>query len=105
MKPANGSSLTPVGGGGTDFRPCFHVGRGQPTYNHTVLVLLTDLYGTLPDEPPPHPVVWASTGSAARPLRTGRSNARCIGLSDNGQFWLRTRDLFAFLFLVYVRFY
>jgi predicted metal-dependent peptidase len=54
--------LTPVGGGGTDFRPCFqwveesHV---QPQ----ILVFLTDLYGTLPDHPPPHPVLWASTGS------------------------------------------
>jgi predicted metal-dependent peptidase len=59
--------LTPVGGGGTDFRPCFqwveesHV---QPQ----ILVFLTDLYGTLPDHPPPHPVLWASTGSQHAPF-------------------------------------
>ena len=59
--------LTPVGGGGTDFRPCFqwveesHV---QPQ----ILVFLTDLYGALPDHPPPHPVLWASTGSQHAPF-------------------------------------
>jgi predicted metal-dependent peptidase len=59
--------LAPVGGGGTDFRPCFqwveesHV---QPQ----ILVFLTDLYGTLPDQPPPHPVLWASTGSQRAPF-------------------------------------
>jgi predicted metal-dependent peptidase len=54
--------LTPVGGGGTDFRPCFdwvEESHLQPQ----ILVFLTDLYGRLPDQPPPFPVVWASTGS------------------------------------------
>jgi predicted metal-dependent peptidase len=59
--------LAPVGGGGTDFRPCFrwveesHV---QPQ----ILVFLTDLYGTLPDQPPPRPVLWVSTGSQHAPF-------------------------------------
>jgi predicted metal-dependent peptidase len=54
--------LTPVGGGGTDFRPCFdwveesHV---QPQ----AAVFLTDLYGTLPEQAPAYPVIWATTGS------------------------------------------
>jgi predicted metal-dependent peptidase len=59
--------LTPVGGGGTDFRPCFQ----WVEYSHVrpqILVFLTDLYGTLPDHPPPHPVLWASTGSQHAPF-------------------------------------
>jgi len=59
--------LVPVGGGGTDFRPCFQ----WVEENHVqpqVLVFLTDLYGTLPDQPPPHPVLWASTGSQHAPF-------------------------------------
>jgi len=53
--------LTPVGGGGTDFRPCFdwvEENHLQPQ----ILVFLTDLYGTLPGRSPAFPVVWASTG-------------------------------------------
>ena len=54
--------LTPVGGGGTDFRPCFEWVE-QNHLQPQVLVFLTDLYGTLPSEPPACPVLWASTGS------------------------------------------
>lgn len=59
--------LTPVGGGGTDFRPCFE----WVEENHLqpqILVFLTDLYGRLPDQPPAIPVVWASTGSQRAPF-------------------------------------
>jgi predicted metal-dependent peptidase len=59
--------LVPVGGGGTDFRPCFQ----WVEENHVrpqILVFLTDLYGTLPELQPPHPVLWASTGSQHAPF-------------------------------------
>jgi predicted metal-dependent peptidase len=54
--------LTPRGGGGTDFRPCFDWVK-QNHLQPQILVFLTDLYGRLPDQPPPFPVIWASTGS------------------------------------------
>ncbi|NYF79064.1 vWA domain-containing protein [Granulicella arctica] len=59
--------LTPVGGGGTDFRPCFQWVE-ESHIQPQILVFLTDLYGTLPDHPPPHPVLWASTGSDRAPF-------------------------------------
>jgi predicted metal-dependent peptidase len=59
--------LTPVGGGGTDFRPCFEWVE-ESHIQPQILVFLTDLYGTLPDQPPPHPVLWASTGSQRAPF-------------------------------------
>ena len=60
-------SLAPVGGGGTDFRPCFdwlkeHGIAPQP------LVFLTDLCGTFPTDAPPYPVLWASTESLPAPF-------------------------------------
>jgi len=59
--------LTPVGGGGTDFRPCFEWVE-ESHIQPQILVFLTDLYGTLPDQAPPHPVLWASTGSQRAPF-------------------------------------
>jgi len=59
--------LTPVGGGGTDFRPCFawiEDRRLRPQ----IVVFLTDLYGPLPDQEPPVPVLWASTGKQQAPF-------------------------------------
>lgn len=60
-------SLAPVGGGGTDFRPCFdwidEQGR-QPQ----MVVFLTDLYGSFPEKTPSYPVLWASTGSQQAPF-------------------------------------
>jgi predicted metal-dependent peptidase len=59
--------LTPVGGGGTDFRPCFSwvAARGiQPQ----TMVFLTDLCGTFPEKVPPYPVLWASTGTRQAPF-------------------------------------
>ena len=53
-------SLVPVGGGGTDFRPCFDWLREQGIVPAT-LVFLTDLCGTFPSDAPPYPVIWAST--------------------------------------------
>lgn len=60
-------SLSPIGGGGTEFGPCFewldeHGVRPQ------TLVFLTDLYGTFPDSEPAYPVLWASTGGRRAPF-------------------------------------
>jgi predicted metal-dependent peptidase len=60
-------SLNPVGGGGTEFGPCFewldeHGVRPQ------TLVFLTDLYGSFPDSEPAYPVLWASTGGGRAPF-------------------------------------
>ncbi|HTV53802.1 MAG TPA: VWA-like domain-containing protein [Terriglobia bacterium] len=52
-------SLSPVGGGGTDFRPCFEWLQEKGIMPQT-LVFLTDLCGTFPSEAPPYPVIWAS---------------------------------------------
>jgi predicted metal-dependent peptidase len=59
--------LNPVGGGGTEFGPCFEwlEERGiQPQS----LVFLTDLYGSFPPSGPAYPVLWASTGSQKAPF-------------------------------------
>jgi predicted metal-dependent peptidase len=53
-------SLSPIGGGGTDFRPCFDWLQEYGVLPQT-LVFLTDLCGTFPSEAPTFPVIWAST--------------------------------------------
>jgi predicted metal-dependent peptidase len=60
-------SLSPVGGGGTDFRPCFNWLEERGIVPQT-LVLLTDLCGTFPSEAPPYPVIWASTEARRAPF-------------------------------------
>jgi predicted metal-dependent peptidase len=59
--------LTPAGGGGTDFRPCFRWLEERGITPQT-LVLLTDLWGTFPSDVPPYPVLWASTGNRDAPF-------------------------------------
>ena len=59
--------LSPVGGGGTDFRPCFEWLEEQDIVPQT-LVFLTDLCGTFPDEVPSYPVIWASTEARSSPF-------------------------------------
>jgi len=59
--------LDPVGGGGTDFGPCFDWLNEHGVRPQT-LVLLTDLYGAFPDSAPDYPVLWASTGSRHAPF-------------------------------------
>jgi predicted metal-dependent peptidase len=59
--------LTPIGGGGTDFQPCFSwvADRGiQPQ----TMVFLTDLWGRFPEKAPPYPVLWASTDARQAPF-------------------------------------
>jgi predicted metal-dependent peptidase len=60
-------SLSPVGGGGTDFRPCFEWLNEQGILPQT-LVFLTDLCGAFPSEAPPYPVIWASTEMRRAPF-------------------------------------
>jgi predicted metal-dependent peptidase len=60
-------SLSPVGGGGTDFRPCFDWLHERGIVPQT-LVFLTDLCGTFPKEVPLYPVIWTSTESRRAPF-------------------------------------
>ena len=60
-------SLSPVGGGGTEFGPCFEWLEEHGVRPQT-LVFLTDLYGSFPDSEPAYPVLWASTGSRRAPF-------------------------------------
>jgi predicted metal-dependent peptidase len=59
--------LNPVGGGGTDFAPCFDWLEEHGIQPQT-LVFLTDLYGTFPDDAPYYPVLWATTGGRHAPF-------------------------------------
>lgn len=60
-------SLNPVGGGGTEFGPCFEWLNDHGVQPQT-LVFLTDLYGSFPDAEPAYPVLWASTGGRRAPF-------------------------------------
>ncbi len=60
-------TLTPVGGGGTDFRPCFDWLEERGITPQT-LVFLIDLWGTFPGETPGYPVLWASTEKRSVPF-------------------------------------
>ncbi|MGA9672939.1 MAG: VWA-like domain-containing protein [Terracidiphilus sp.] len=53
-------NLNPIGGGGTDFGPCFDWLEEQGIRPQT-LVFLTDLCGTFPETDPGYPALWAST--------------------------------------------
>src|ERR1019366_680109 len=59
--------LNPVGGGGTDFGPCFDWLEEQGIRPQT-LVFLTDLCGTFPETEPEYPVLWASTERRQAPF-------------------------------------
>ena len=52
--------LAPVGGGGTDFRPCFHWLEGRGITPQT-LVFLADMCGRFPATAPGYPVLWSTT--------------------------------------------
>jgi predicted metal-dependent peptidase len=60
-------SLGPVGGGGTNFVPCFRWLDERGIVPQT-LVFLTDLCGTFPREAPAYPVLWASTETRLAPF-------------------------------------
>jgi predicted metal-dependent peptidase len=59
--------LAPVGGGGTDFRPCFRWLEERGITPQT-LVFLTDLWGSFPEQAPLYPVLWASTDTRSAPF-------------------------------------
>jgi predicted metal-dependent peptidase len=59
--------LAPVGGGGTDFRPCFRWLEERGITPQT-LVFLTDLWGSFPEQAPAYPVLWASTDRCSAPF-------------------------------------
>jgi len=59
--------LNPVGGGGTEFGPCFEWLDERGIQPQT-LVFLTDMYGSFPTSCPAYPVLWASTGSQKAPF-------------------------------------
>ena len=59
--------LNPVGGGGTEFGPCFEW-LDERGIRPQTLVFLTDLYGSFPPAAPPYPVLWASTGGRQAPF-------------------------------------
>jgi hypothetical protein len=59
--------LNPVGGGGTEFGPCFEW-LDRSGIRPRSLVFLTDLYGSFPPSAPSYPVLWASTGSRKAPF-------------------------------------
>jgi predicted metal-dependent peptidase len=59
--------LKPVGGGGTEFGPCFEWLEEHGIRPQT-LVFMTDLYGSFPPTAPAYPVLWASTGSRKAPF-------------------------------------
>lgn len=60
-------SLNPVGGGGTEFAPCFEWVEERGIMPQT-MVFLTDLYGSFPSCAPSYPVLWASTGRRQAPF-------------------------------------
>jgi predicted metal-dependent peptidase len=60
-------NLNPVGGGGTEFGPCFEW-LDERGIRPQSLVFLTDLYGSFPPAAPDYPVLWASTGGCKAPF-------------------------------------
>jgi predicted metal-dependent peptidase len=60
-------ALTPVGGGETNFTPCFRWLSERGIVPQT-LIFLTDLCGGFPEEAPSYPVLWASTESRSVPF-------------------------------------
>jgi predicted metal-dependent peptidase len=57
-------TLEACGGGGTDFRPAFAYADTLDT-TPAVLIYLTDLMGSFPQDAPAYPVIWASYGTIA----------------------------------------
>ena len=57
-------TLTPCGGGGTDHCPVFEW-LESATESPAVVICLTDLWSSFPENPPAVPVLWVSTDSRA----------------------------------------
>ena len=50
------------GGGGTEFEPAFKWVEENNIYP-SLLIYLTDMYGSFPKEPPNYPVIWVAYDS------------------------------------------
>jgi predicted metal-dependent peptidase len=61
--------LTPVGGGGTDFRPCLQLAGREGDLPANISASDRPV-GAFPDDAPSYPVIWASTGT--RPVPFGQ---------------------------------
>jgi predicted metal-dependent peptidase len=77
-------SLSPVGGGGTDFRPCFDWLQEKGIMPQT-LVFLTDLCGTFPSEVPSVSGDLGVDGGSESAFRASRSNGGCMNSISNGR--------------------
>ena len=49
--------LSPMGGGGTNFKPVFEY-ITEKLYSPKCLIYFTDLFGTFPDKEPDYPIMW-----------------------------------------------
>lgn len=59
---AQGPLPTPIGGGGTDFRPFFEqIPNYRPPWDPSVVIYMTDGYGSFPKQKPRCPVLWVVT--------------------------------------------
>lgn len=59
--------VKPSGGGGTDFRPVFDA-IADSCEAPTVLIYLTDMYGSFPEAEPDYPVIWCATSDVVGPF-------------------------------------
>jgi predicted metal-dependent peptidase len=65
-------TIEPQGGGGTDFRPVFDEVEDK-NIQPSVIVFLTDGYGTAPSDDPGYPVLWVLTPDGEIPCDWGRT--------------------------------
>jgi predicted metal-dependent peptidase len=65
--PLKASSFKPKGGGGTDFRPVFDYVK-QNNLKPSVLLYLTDMYGSFPKVAPSYPTIWCATTKEIAPF-------------------------------------
>ena len=59
------------GGGGTSFQPVFDYVAERPELEPSVLIYITDGYGSVGKESPPYPVLWLLTGDGVKPALWG----------------------------------
>jgi predicted metal-dependent peptidase len=71
LKPGDPLPTKALGGGGTDFRPAFREVKARG-YQPEVMIFITDLCGTFPEEPPEYPVLWALINSGMMTPPWGR---------------------------------
>ena len=72
--------LRPLGGGGTDLRPPFKWVADNMPCAPAALVYLTDLDGTLPQDDPGYPVIWAEMPCWRKPARPAFGQVVAVGV-------------------------